>query len=396
MAWQDMEPSTLARMAVGSIVLTADPAAQSVVDEYWRWSSRAHAMVARQVATIRDHEISVLVNTVAGAPEEPGPALELAELLTAWFVRGGPHACRLGEVIWRTEAGSRLRAHTGQRCASRVTEVGTDELFAAIPKPPTARGRVDATVVIPFRDSAPHGVRIRNLAAVLASLSDQSHPRDRYRIVVVESDAERRWQHLIESACDQYLFARNPGLFNKSWAVNAGVVHAAQPTDAICVLDGDVLVDRDFIERAVRRFRLPGAPVHWPYTEILYADERTSPVAVASRCLQRQAQVDQSQLRGVHVKRTPGGCIWLRSWLFTSIGGLDERLRGWGGEDMDLAWRADLFGGVERHMDGLVHLHHPRAPQRDQDGKPFHNGFHWCTWPVDSRIGDLTKYSEQE
>jgi hypothetical protein len=104
-------------------------------------------------------------------------------------------------------------------------------------------------VVIPFRAARDDGRRVRNLAAAVNALSDQSFPRQRYRIVVAEGDAVPRWRHLFDPACDAYVFVPCPGRFSKSWTVNAGVALGAGAAGLICVLDGDILVDSDFIGR---------------------------------------------------------------------------------------------------------------------------------------------------
>jgi GT2 family glycosyltransferase len=247
-------------------------------------------------------------------------------------------------------------------------------------------------VVIPFHAADDTTGRLRNLAATLNALNDQSHPRDRYRVVVVETDTEPRWRDHVADACDVYVFGRNPGRFNKSWAVNVGVVHGARPADAVCVLDADILVDHDFVERAVRRFHVAGTQAHWPFEDMLFLDEESSRSAVRRRCLNHEAHVNQRAARGVVLRRPPGGCLWLRENLYSRIGGMDERFSGWGGEDMDLVWRAERYGPLDRHRDPIVHLNHQRSPHRGGHGVPFYEDISFCSWPCDAAFGDLRKY----
>src|SRR5690606_9056344 len=104
----------------------------------------------------------------------------------------------------------------------------------------------------------------RNLLACLQALRDQSFPRSGYLVTVVESDDRPRWREVITAYADHYLFAPKPGAFNKSWAVNAGVVHSPGKPQVICILDADVLSDREFIARNVARFQRPGTAGHLP------------------------------------------------------------------------------------------------------------------------------------
>jgi hypothetical protein len=324
-------------------------------------------------------------------------ALELAEVLGERPLLGD----KLTQALDVIEQSARLGLHLGEAAAGQqavepmTVEQILDGIDRAGPRPGAAPTRV--TVVVPFRARDPHDGRARNLAACLAGLADQDLPRDRYRIVVVESDAEPRWRSALERHVDRYLFAFNAGPFNKSWAVNCGVVHAGGPDELVCVLDGDVLPDADFLSRGAGRFvQDPTLQVHWPYRDIIFADPASSDRAVAMRCAKGEPGVDHATLRGVFLRRPPGGCVWARRRLFDGIAGLDERFEGWGGEDNDFAWRADFLGGVERFGDTLVHLHHTRAHPDAATPPPTRSpDHHWCSWPPNSPIGDLAKYCPQ-
>ncbi|WP_441249454.1 glycosyltransferase [Kitasatospora sp. McL0602] len=396
----------LAAAVVSSVILAHDPVARAVAPDYWDWSAEAHHRTADAVLALPDLPVAAAAERLAKDPADDGSAAELADLLGSLFggAAGAAGAARthgpvaaLAETAAETETLSRLLAKPGRAGVPAAGAVpGAAELLAGLPRPPH-RGRhpVDAAVVIPYRAADDAEGRVRNLAAVLAALADQSHPRERYRVVVVESDARPRWRELVEGVCDTYLFAPDPGRFNKSWTVNVGVVHGARPAELVCVLDGDILVDRDFVARAVERFREPGTQGHWPYRDMLFLDPQASVRAVRARCIDGQGAVDQSVHRGVHLRRPPGGCVWLRESFFSRIGGMDERFSGWGGEDQDFVWRAERYGPMDRHADPIVHLHHDRAPHRAEDGVPFYEeveqaGF--CSWPCDSVIGQLDRH----
>lgn len=400
MTWTHQGPATLADAAVSSIVIAADPFAQSAAPGFWVWSREAHHAVVEAVSTLPDARVRTLAEAIGKDPENITACRELTALLTellgadgAGADGGGTGVARLVAAVDRAETVSRLRMQTGRERPAGLGAPDAGQILRTARQAPGTAGPVDAAVVIPFRERGEEGERTRNLAAVLRALDDQSHPRDRYRVVVVESDTRPRWEDVYGPYCDTYLFAENDGPFNYSWTINAGVVHGARPADLICVLEADILVDRGFVERAVTRFRTPGTQAHWPFRDMLYLDAASSHQAVSERCLEGRPAVDRDALRGVSQRRTPGACVWLRESLFTRIAGYDERFSaGWGGADNDFTWRADLHGGMERHDDAMVHLHHARATDWYDDSLGAYETFPWCTWPADSVIGDLGKY----
>ncbi|WP_369206539.1 glycosyltransferase family 2 protein [Streptomyces sp. PU-14G] len=398
MSWRHQDPAALADAAVSSVALVADPFAQSAAPGFWVWSREAHQAVADAVLALPGEDLREPARTVGRDPADITACRRLTAVLAGRFRGRGdaPEVARLAELVWDAECRSRLRMQTGSERPERLATPEAREILRTSRPPAAPRGPVDVAVVIPFRERGGDSDRTRNLAAVLHALNDQSHPRDRYRVVVVEADSEPRWESVYAPWCDTYLFAENPGPFNYSWTLNAGVVHGARPAELVCVLEADILVDRGFVERAVERFREPGTQAHWPFSDLLYLDEASSHQAVTERCSQGRATVDRDALRGVFLRRTPGACVWLRESLFTRIGGYDERFTaGWGGADNDFAWRADLHGGLDRHHDRMVHLHHARAADwfdAEGAGATAYEAFPWCTWPPDSRIGDLSAF----
>ncbi|MEV6120131.1 galactosyltransferase-related protein [Streptomyces sp. NPDC052077] len=394
------DPAVLATALTGSLVLVHDPVSRAVAPDYWDWSADAHHAAARALGGVDDALVRAAADRLAKEPADDAAAAALTGRLTELLGGpggGGPAVDGLRAAAARTESLSRLIVQPGDPALAEPAgeAPGPAALLGSLASAPHRDTHpVDAAVVIPFR--APDGAtgRLRNLAAVLNALADQSHPRERYRVVVVESDSVPRHRDLFAPACDSHVFAPDPGRFNKSWTVNVGVVHGARPAELVCVLDGDILVDRDFVARAVERFRRPGTQAHWPFEDLLFLDPAASVRAVRTRCLEGAPEPGQERLRGVHLRRPPGGCVWLREDLFTRIGGMDERFCGWGGEDQDFVWRAERYGPMDRHRDPLVHLHHDRAAHRGDDGTPFYEeveraGF--CSWPCDADFGRLDR-----
>lgn len=373
-----------------------DPRAQSTCRPWWNWTRPDHERV---VGLLRgESRLADPLAEVARTPRDVAAHQRLHLALAEVLAERSGLAGELTAALDVIEQSTRIGLHLGTELAAQpaADPMTVDRILSGAdgtgPGPGAAPTRI--TVVIPFRADDPHDGRARNLAACLAGLADQDLPRGRYRIVVVESAAEPRWQSVIGPYVDRYLFAFNPGPFNKAWAVNCGVVHGGGPDELVCVLDGDVLPDADFLARGEGRFtRQPTLQAHWPYRDIIFADPASSDRAVALRCATGRPAVDHATLRGVFLRRPPGGCIWVRRRLFDQISGLDERFEGWGGEDNDFAWRADFLGGVERFGDTLVHLHHARSHADPSTPPPTRSSdHHWCTWRPTEPIGDLAKY----
>jgi GT2 family glycosyltransferase len=213
-------------------------------------------------------------------------------------------------------------------------------------------------------------------------------------VVVVESDNGPRWRQLITPHTDCYLFAPKSGAFNKSWAVNVGVVNEQRNAGVICILDADVLVDRDFIARNVARFRQPGTMGHLSYRDMWSMDEKATSYAIRQRIHRRSPEVDPDHLRTFVLRRPPGACVWVRVSAFHRIGGMDERFEGWGGEDNDFAYRLDKNSVFDSYDDMLLHMYHPQSAVLRADGEVVNADIPGLSWRPDTVIGDIHRFAQ--
>jgi glycosyltransferase involved in cell wall biosynthesis len=213
---------------------------------------------------------------------------------------------------------------------------------------------------------------------------------------VVESDDSPRFRSVIEPRADHYLFARKAGAFNKSWAVNVGVMNTPGAAEAICILDADVLSDRDFIARNARRFERPGTAGHLTYRNMLSLSEAASSAAIRHRVLGGGADVDPQTLRGFFLRRPPGACVWVRQSAFRLVGGMDERYEGWGGEDNDFVYRLDFNAAFDSYDDWLLHLAHPPASMLMKDGTLVNAHIPGLSWRPDEQIGRIDRFATDD
>ena len=357
----------LAAAAADSIVVAADPRARSASAYYWDRGRPFTGAVAEAVLTHQDAAIRSLGQELMVDPADRERYFALRAALTS--APPGTMAA-IDDAAWAAESNSRLGYLLG-RCYERdEAAVGPDEL-AALPPGGGPAARPDAAEVligIPFQDRGAQRHRLRNLLACLLALRDQSSPRERYQVTVVETDERERWGEVIRPRADHYLFAAKPGPFNKSWTVNVGVRHSPGRPEVICILDADVLVDRGFVARNAARFRRPGTGGHLTYRNMLSLDEPATAHAIRDRVRRGHAEADPAYFRGFLLRRPPGCCLWVRSAAYERIGGMDERYEGWGGEDYDFLHRLDLDAPLDNYDDWLLHMQHPPSAFIREDG----------------------------
>ena len=381
--------AVLAAAVADCLVVSADPYAREASVTFWNAARPWHDRV---IAAIRGAD-DLRVRDLAGALiDDPASPERHAALRAALREAKTDDIAGVFDLAWQAECHSRLGFHLGRRYRPDGVLVTADEVRSWSPGRPSADpGAAEILIVVPFRDRGTGGERLRNLLSCLLALRDQSTPREHYRVLVVESDDTPRWQEIIEPFADSYLFAEKPGKFNKSWAVNAGVVNALGRAEAICILDADVLVDRDFVARNAARLRRPGTGGHLPYRDMLCVDATATSWAIRERLTRRCADIGRESLRGFAVRRPVGCCLWVRAEAFLRIGGMDERFEGWGGEDNDFAYRFDMANAFDSFEDLLVHMYHPASSR--EDGWLLDSEVPALSWRPSEPIGRLDRFS---
>lgn len=379
------DPAVLASAVADSLVVCADPVARCSGLFYWQNAHPYHETVIEALRSCAEPGIRDLGEALLAAPREPDRYAALVSALTATA------PADVFAPAWRAETQSRMGYHPAPYAVTGEPEVAADDLRGL---PAGRRGGADpeVLVVIPFRDRDTGGRRLRNLLACLLSLRDQSAPRDSYHVTVVESDDVPRWREVIEPYADSYRFAKKSGRFNKSWAMNAGVVHAPGDPAVICLLDADVLADRDFIARNAARYRRPGMMGHLPYRDMFCLDPDSTSWAIRDRLHRRAARPAEDHLRGFLLRRPPGLCFWVRAESFHRIHGMDERYEGWGGEDNDFAYRLDFNAAVDVFDDQQLHLFHPPASLLREDGRLVNDHLTPLSWRPNGPIGVLDRF----
>ena len=220
----------------------------------------------------------------------------------------------------------------------------------------------ELTVVVGVRAAHGEVERRRNARVSLTALALQDLERRRYRIVVVEQDAEPRLAELAPLA-DRHVFVYNPGPYNRGWGFNVGAALVGPAAGAMCFLDADLLLPADFLSRGLAALRA-GTRALLPYREVLYLDADSTRRAIAERLAAPGAAVEPARLTGRLFTDSQGGALWIDAAFHHAVGGYDERFRGWGREDRELCLRLERAAGPLPRLDGcLLHLDHPRPDE---------------------------------
>ncbi|MEJ3744408.1 galactosyltransferase-related protein [Actinomycetes bacterium KLBMP 9797] len=368
-------------------VLLNDPAAPAASATFWEDGAAAYGSIRAEWERLasRDGPVADCYRRIARDARNVRRYRELQARLTTLFDREPAMAYRAGRAIRAADQAIYIDHFLGAEVAasSHATPVTaaalTDHLsMSAAGGTRTHHPNARVQVVIPFRDRTGDS-RLRNLLACVAALRDQAPGAGQFFVTVVEADDRPRWRDVIEPFVQQYLFLRQPNMFNKSRTVNTGVLNSPVPTELLCVLDADVLVDRHFVARNAARFSEPGAVGHLPYRRMSCLDAPSTHAAIRERCFRAAPDIRREAIRAYLLREPPGACFWLTGAAFHLLGGFDERFEGWGGEDNDVVDRATLLDGFRRFDDELWHLDHPRPVMR-VDGRPLNDNRDWPRW----------------
>ncbi len=173
----------------------------------------------------------------------------------------------------------------------------------------------------------------------------------------------KRWQHFYPDA--EFCIAPDDGLdpFNKSLAVNNAAKLATG--DTFVVLDADTWVapkspkDPDPMADAFERIA-HGIPWVIPVHQNFRLKEAASKAIMATDPTAASfppVRMSMIETRGPVV----GFCHVMPRAAFEAVGGYDERIRGWGGEDTSFTWAMDIVNGKHRKLHGIaVCLWHAR------------------------------------
>jgi len=225
-----------------------------------------------------------------------------------------------------------------------------------------------ASYIITWRESA-DADRRANLLTVLAWLARTPE----LEVIVVEQDDAPHLDDKLPDPHSKYIFAYNPGPFNKGWGFNVGVRQAS--TSIFAFGDADVIVEGALAQCIAHCQQ--GYRAVKPYRRLLdLTSEETAVVRTGDFDFEPPRPADVAarnrEPKGEFVVFC-GGLFFIRSDAFRHLGGWDERFVGWGGEDDAMTYKLERarLSAVELDERPALHLWHRRTAETTS-GQPFY------------------------
>lgn len=174
-----------------------------------------------------------------------------------------------------------------------------------------------------------------------------------------------RWRHFYPEA--EFCIASDDGMdpFNKSLAVNNAAKLATG--DIFAILDADTWIDRPHFERALSLIQRKVAPWVVPARTSFRLKQNVS------EKIMRLAPGDPWPLitrkDAESVLPVVGFLHLMTRSAFEAVGGMDPRIRGWGGEDTAFTRAMDVVNGRHRKLSGTVYCLWHARPRDAQNNR---------------------------
>ncbi len=178
---------------------------------------------------------------------------------------------------------------------------------------------------------------------------------------------EKRWQLLFPEA--EVIISEDDGQapFSKTMAVNN--CYKKSSSDILAIVDADVFFDYNLLSAAAKKIK--NKKVSWviPCKTVYRLTQDYT-----FNLISKSADIDLPKVRKKELERTSlavGAVSVFTRNQFEAVGGMDERFRGWGGEDN--AWNillGGLYGKPAVWDNPLYHLWHPKE-RGDWEGRKW-------------------------
>jgi len=186
----------------------------------------------------------------------------------------------------------------------------------------------DVTVVVPAYNSA------TTIGPCLESLLAQDYPSGRYEIIVVDNNSSDNTSAVVREYPVRLAFERKfqtPGA-----ARNRGI--ALAEAEIIAFIDSDCTAEKAWLQNLVRPFRDPAVGVAGGRIASQEPDSSLVEAFLAQVKVTSEERFHPSEPKGF-----PTGNVAYRQSALDQVGIFDAAMPG--GEDVDLAWRVQAYGG---------------------------------------------------
>ena len=288
----------------------------------------------------------------------PFPAIQCGED-TQWVFaaeRAALHVMDAPDLfVGRVHAGNTSPKHTQGDLYQPRDPAPVRAMVARFADPPLAATAAilhDLTVVVP------HGgvERLPLLTHALARLRDALPLSP---LIVVELGETAVATEAAARAGARHVFVPHSGAFERARALNLGTAEAR--TDYVLWHDNDLVAVPGFHARAIAELEATALDFLIPYQAIHYLTDDDTRACLGDGADPPHARPLRTLRSGSHVS---GGMGLVRRRFVEAYGGLDERFRGWGGEDNGWWHKASLLGrtGTSGNPEQtLYHLYHAES-----------------------------------
>lgn len=203
---------------------------------------------------------------------------------------------------------------------------------------------IKMSYIIPHRGATPS--RTKNLQVVTDYLLRHVTGIE---IIVVEQDGHATDVKLAPEV--RKIFVEYDGLFSRSWAFNVGFRAASH--DVIAFGDNDLVLAPDAILKGYQNCPKLGTVSPYLNRMVLNLTEESTEKFIAT---EKFSGLDGKMRIGTYA----GGIVFMTREAFKTVGGWDERIYGWGGEDDHMSIKiVRLLGHTyEIKSPFAVHLYH--------------------------------------
>lgn len=204
--------------------------------------------------------------------------------------------------------------------------------------------------------------RIDNLYAVVNFLHKNIPGLE---IIVVEQDSQPSQLSLPSNV--KYVFLFNPGLYNRAWGFNVAVAYAQH--NVVAFGDNDLIVPPAALIQAYNQCLIKGTAS--PYNSKGVIDLTLQTTKQFNQNCTIPARLDGQYRPSCNYA---GGILLMTKTVFKTVGGWEEKMEGWGGEDSHMFTKLQKLniGMYEVTQYPAIHLYHER-----NGGKPQLNNPHY-------------------
>lgn len=238
-----------------------------------------------------------------------------------------------------------------------------------------------AVAIVPYRVDASGNRRI-NAEAVLAWLSSLN-------ITVILSEyATQPDNQLRLPEGVIHVYTESSGAFNKARACNRGFL--ASTENVIALVDADTLMDSRTFSAALNRVGTHDEVIR-PFSRLIELSEDQRDSYIQSAVLPQPTQTDRDDARDGDVIPLCGGIVIMKRDRYFSVGGLDERFEGWGGEDDALSHAIVRTGATIKVVknEPAFHLWHDRDIRSRIGHEHYQRNVGLVNWWQESSEEDL-------